>query len=115
MGSSTLMMCSLRVSLILSIMEDYWLDQKKGDGAAWDAPRVQRLKNAANAYVQLMTPNGKLAALSDTYRQTADTFWLRARIILADTTAFISTGRFAEGRVRAKSVMSFVTWVIRWI
>jgi hypothetical protein len=74
--------------VINSLLEAYWLDQKKGDSAAWDAGRIDRLENAAQSYVQLLSPNGKLTALSDTYRQTSDTFWLRPRLILGNTTDF---------------------------
>ncbi len=74
--------------VILSLLEMYWLDQKKGDSSAWSAARATKLQNAALSYEQLLDPNAKLPALSDTFRQTADTFWDRARLILSDTTDF---------------------------
>src|SRR5439155_21293000 len=61
-------------SVIDSLLEMYWLDQKKGDSSAWSGARVTKLENAAKSYVQLLSPNGDLAALSDTYRQTSDPF-----------------------------------------
>ncbi|HYO10990.1 MAG TPA: alginate lyase family protein [Tepidisphaeraceae bacterium] len=75
-------------SVINSLLEMYWLDQKKGESSAWDAARKTRLENAAQSYVQLLAPNGTLSPLSDTYRQTSDTFWLRPRIILGNTSDF---------------------------
>jgi hypothetical protein len=74
--------------VILSLLESYWLDQLRGDGAAWAASRVTKLQNAALSYVQILSTNGKLPALSDTFRQSTDTFWDRARIILGNTTDF---------------------------
>lgn len=75
-------------NVIESLLEMYWLDQKRGDSSAWDGPRLTRLTNAAKSYVQLLTPNGNLPALSDTYRTTAATFFDRARIVLNNTTDF---------------------------
>ena len=74
--------------VIDSLLEMNWLDQKKGDSAAWTGTRLTQLQNAAESYVQLLSPNSKLDALSDTYRQTSDTFWLHPRLILNDTTDF---------------------------
>jgi hypothetical protein len=75
-------------AVIQQLLEMYWLDQKQGDTSAWDGARLDRLKSAANSYVQLLSPDGNLAALSDTYRQSVATFWDHPRIILSDTTDF---------------------------
>ena len=75
-------------NVILAILEMYWLDQKKGDAAAWDTPRLDRLRNAAKAQLQLLTPDGMLSPLSDTYRGVIGPFWDRPRIILKDTKDF---------------------------
>ncbi len=75
-------------SIITSLLEMYWLDRRKGDRTTWPKARINKLRNAANAYVQLLTPDGKTAALSDTYRTTVGVFWDRARIILGDTADF---------------------------
>jgi hypothetical protein len=75
-------------AVINSLLESYWLDQKKGNASAWPASRITKLENASKAYVELLSPDSKLAALSDSYRQTSDTFWLRSRIILNNTADF---------------------------
>src|SRR5207249_7781864 len=59
-----------------------------GDASAWTASRLDKLTTAAKAHVQLLTPDGKLAALSDTYRSTIGPFWDRPRVILSDTADF---------------------------
>jgi hypothetical protein len=75
-------------SVISSLLEMYWLDRRKGEKSAWTKSRVTTLKNAAKAQVQLLTPDGRLPALSDTYRSTIGPFWDRPRIILSDTSDF---------------------------
>jgi hypothetical protein len=75
-------------NVIESLLEMYWLDQKRGDASAWDGARVSRLTNAAKSFVQLLSPDGNQAALSDTYRTGASTFWDRPRLILNNTTDF---------------------------
>ena len=75
-------------NVILALLEMYWLDQKKGEAAAWSPQRVATIENAAKAHVQLLSPDGKLTPLSDTYRSTIGPFWTRPRIILNNTTDF---------------------------
>ncbi len=75
-------------SVISSLLEMYWLDRKKGEKSAWTKPRVTKLQNAAKTHVQLLSPDGRLPALSDTYRSTIGPFWDRPRIILSNTTDF---------------------------
>ncbi|HEX8523821.1 MAG TPA: alginate lyase family protein [Tepidisphaeraceae bacterium] len=75
-------------AVISSLLEMYYLDAKKGDKSFWTTARRRKLLNAAKAHVQLLTPDSKTAALSDTYRTTVGPFWLRPRIILADTADF---------------------------
>jgi hypothetical protein len=67
--------------IISALLESYWLDKRKGEQAAWAGDRLDRLENAAEAYVQLLSPDGNLAALSDTYRSESDSFWLASRSI----------------------------------
>jgi hypothetical protein len=74
--------------ILSALLETYWLDKKKGEQAAWAGDRLDKLENASKAYIELLSPNGDLAALSDSYRTPADSFWLEARIILNDTTDF---------------------------
>lgn len=74
--------------IISALLETYWLDKKKGEQSAWPAARLDKLENASKAYVELLSPDGNLAALSDTYRSSSDGFWLPARIVLANTTDF---------------------------
>ena len=74
--------------IISALLETYWLDKKKGEDAAWDGGRLDKLENAANAYVQLLSPDGNLTALSDTYRSSSDAFWLASRIVLNNTADF---------------------------
>ncbi|MEO6435545.1 MAG: alginate lyase family protein, partial [Tepidisphaeraceae bacterium] len=75
-------------SVILALLEMYWLDQKQGNAAAWTGSRLKTLENAAKAHVELLSPDGTLTPLSDTYRSTLGPFWDRARIILNNTRDF---------------------------
>jgi hypothetical protein len=71
--------------IISLLLESYWLDQQKGDAGAWTGARVSRLSNAMESYIQLLSPDGKLSALSDTYRTSALTMLDKARIVLNTT------------------------------
>jgi hypothetical protein len=75
-------------NIVDDLLEAYWLDQKKGDAAAWPASRVSKLNSAMNSYLQILDPNGAVPALSDSYRSTALTSLLKARIALNNTTAY---------------------------
>ncbi len=75
-------------NLVDDLLEAYWLDQKMGDGSAWPASRVSKLNNIMNSYIQILDPNGAIPALSDSYRETALSSMLKARIVLANTTAY---------------------------
>lgn len=70
------------VNGINNLLEAYWLDRNKGDAPKWPAERVRRLTNAMETHVQLLSPNGAMAALSDTYRSTSAQMLNKARIIL---------------------------------
>ncbi|HEX8522100.1 MAG TPA: alginate lyase family protein [Tepidisphaeraceae bacterium] len=70
------------------LLESYWLDQKKNDAAAWSSARVSKLNSIMNSYLQILDPNGAVPALSDSYRNTALTGLLKARIALNNTTAY---------------------------
>jgi hypothetical protein len=72
-------------NVVSALLELYYLDQKKGEGDQWPSQRVQTLQKAASALVQLLTPDGKQPALSDTYRGVIGPFWLKPRIILNST------------------------------
>ena len=72
-------------NVVDDLLEAYWLDQQKSDAAQWPAPRVTKLTNAMDSYIQILSPNGALPALSDTYRNTALTMLLKARITLGNT------------------------------
>ncbi|HYO09225.1 MAG TPA: alginate lyase family protein [Tepidisphaeraceae bacterium] len=75
-------------NVILALLEMYWLDQKKGEQAAWSPQRIATIENAAKAHVQFLSPDGKLTPLSDTYRSTVGPFWDRPRVILNNTRDF---------------------------
>ncbi len=79
-------------NVITALLEMYYLDQRKGppSASAWTPQRLDMLKRAALDNVQLLTPDGKLPALSDTYRATIGPFWDRPRVILNDTADFPS-------------------------
>jgi hypothetical protein len=72
-------------NVIDDLLEAYWLDQKKGDSAAWPAARITKLNTALSSYLQILSPNGALPALSDTYRNTALSMLLKARLTLNNT------------------------------
>ncbi|HEV2292486.1 MAG TPA: alginate lyase family protein [Tepidisphaeraceae bacterium] len=70
------------VNGINDLLEAYWLDTRKGDASNWLPERVRRLTNAMETHVQLLSPNGAMAALSDTYRSTSAQMLTKARTIL---------------------------------
>ncbi|MGB7158099.1 MAG: alginate lyase family protein [Tepidisphaeraceae bacterium] len=70
------------INAINDLLEAYWLDRVRGDAKAWPAERMMRLRSAMESHVQLLSPNGALAALSDAYRATAAHMFTKARIIL---------------------------------
>jgi hypothetical protein len=70
------------VNGINDLLEAYYLDRNKGDAPKWPAERVRRLTNVMETHVQLLSPDGAMAALSDTYRSTSAQMLTKARIIL---------------------------------
>ncbi len=67
-----------------NLLEAYWLDKLNGDAGRWDSARVQRLKNAAESFRQLLTPDGKRPAMGDTFRVNSATLWLKKGIVLGE-------------------------------
>ncbi len=81
--------------IVADLLEPYLLDRLNGN--AWPDGPDELLKNAANAYYQLLHPDGTQPALSDSYRRNGLRFVSRAGAILGDD-------RWPESRPRLHDV-----------
>lgn len=64
------------VGAVEDLLESKHLDQL--NGVTWPTSRNAQLSNAINSYWQLLSPDGTRPALSDTYRITSVTLFLKA-------------------------------------
>jgi hypothetical protein len=68
--------------VVADLVEPYLLDQI--NGITWPAAQARLLQNAADAYYQLLSPDGEQPALSDSFRDNGMQVVRRAGIILGD-------------------------------
>lgn len=68
--------------VVADLLEPYLLDQI--NGITWPAAQAKLLENAADAYYQLLSPDGTQPALSDSFRDNGMQVVRRAGIILGD-------------------------------
>jgi hypothetical protein len=68
--------------VVADLLEPYLLDRL--NGVTWPAAQAQLLSDAADAYYQLLSPDGTQPALSDSFRDNGMQVVRRAGIILGD-------------------------------
>lgn len=56
------------------------------NGVSWDSARNTRLSNAIEAVYELLTPDGDLPAMGDTYRSRGTSLFLKANLVQGVTT-----------------------------
>ena len=66
------------------LMEARQIDKLNGDAGRWPAERLGRVDNAVGAYHQMLSPDGRQAAIGDSYRSPSAAVFLRASLILGD-------------------------------
>lgn len=86
------------VVILWRLLEVKWMDLQAG--IEWDPDHTELLKRAVEAYYQSLSPNGLNPAISDSYRTSAGTLFLRANKALA-------TDRYPLARPRHRDVWVF--------
>jgi hypothetical protein len=62
------------------LLETKQLDNETG--VNWSSARNNTLKAAVDAFYQILSPDRRTPAISDSYRQDSDTLWLKADLVL---------------------------------
>lgn len=91
------------VGVLDDLLEAKYLDQL--NGTAWPSTRNTQLGNAVNSYWQLLSPDGTRPALSDTYRITSVTLFLKANQVQGVTT-------WPEAKPRPRDAWLFGTTLV---
>ncbi|MEM8875114.1 MAG: heparinase II/III family protein [Planctomycetota bacterium] len=77
--------------VVEDLIDSYLLDVANGDAAEWAGGRLTKLENAADTYVQFLTPDGKRPALGDTYRTSSVNIFLRSALAFGNTDVSTTT------------------------